>query len=164
MVSLCFLSDFRDNSERNQRHSLCPSESPISSQFFSISSQISAERSLNQKFTLILSTEPKTKILNKLKRVIDLLGVTLEELRSESRERRITDARTMLAAALPITQHQVAIILGCSQPAVHKMRKRHQILLRCDRKYRAKWEAVNAIDGNLSSVGQRLRRAALSSL
>lgn len=93
-------------------------------------------------------SEPKTKILNTIRIIIDFLGVSLEEIRSESRERRITDARTMLAAALPITQRQVAILLGCTQPAVHKMRQRHKHLLQYDKEYRETWEAVNLADGS----------------
>ena len=104
--------------------------------------------SLNQKNALILYFEPKTKILNTLRIIIDFLGVSLEEIRSESRERRVTDARTMLAAALPITQRQVAILLGCSQPAVHKMRQRHKHLLQYDKEYRETWEAANLADGS----------------
>ena len=44
--------------------------------------------------------------MNPLKRMIDLLGVTMEELRSGCRERRLADARTLLAAALPLTQNK----------------------------------------------------------
>ena len=86
--------------------------------------------------------------MNTLKVILDHLGVTLEEIRSESHERRITDARTMLAAALPITQRQVATLLGCTQPAVHKMRRRHKHLLQYDKEYREMWEAVNCVDGS----------------
>lgn len=86
--------------------------------------------------------------MNTLRVILDHLGVTLEEIRSESHERRITDARTMLAAALPITQRQVAVLLGCSQPAVHKMRRKHKQLLHYDKEYREMWEAINSIEGS----------------
>ena len=39
-----------------------------------------------------------------LKRMINTLGVTMEELRGGGRERRLADARALIAAALPITQ------------------------------------------------------------
>ena len=80
---------------------------------------------------------------NSLKQMIDTLGVTMEELRSRGRERRLTDARTLIAAALPITQAQAAELLGCSQPAVCVMRKRHKQLLVSDCYYRAKWQTIN---------------------
>lgn len=79
-----------------------------------------------------------------LKRMTDLLGVTMEELRDGGRERRLSDARALIAAALPITQQQMAALLDCSQPAVSAMRQRHKQLLVSDRHYRAKWEMLNA--------------------
>ncbi|MBR4147991.1 MAG: hypothetical protein IKU00_08945 [Bacteroidales bacterium] len=54
----------------------------------------------------------------------------------------------MLAAALPITQRQVAVLLGCSQPAVHKMRRKHKQLLHYDKEYREMWEAINSVEGS----------------
>lgn len=78
-----------------------------------------------------------------LKRMINTLGVTMEELRGGGRERRLADARALIAAALPITQEQVAELLGCSQPAVSAMRKRHHQLLVSDCHYRAKWQSLN---------------------
>lgn len=88
--------------------------------------------------------------MNTLKRMIDTLGVTMEELRGGCRERRLADARTLIAAALPITQAQAAELLGCSQPAVCAMRKRHQQLLASDCYYRAKWQEIN----NATSIKQ----------
>ena len=80
---------------------------------------------------------------NTLGTLIEILGVTLEELRGDSHERRVTGARTMLAAALPLTQQQLAALLNCSQPAVHKMRRRHLILLRYDKEYQARWNNLS---------------------
>lgn len=80
--------------------------------------------------------------MNPLKRMIDLLGVTMEELRSGCRERRLADARTLLAAALPLTQEQVADLFDCSRQAVGKMRKRHPGLLQSDAHYRGLWEKL----------------------
>jgi len=79
-----------------------------------------------------------------LNEILDTLDVTLEELRSGKREQRLSDARTLIATALPITQRQAAELLGCSQPAVCVMRKRHKQLLVCDCHYRAQWEMLNA--------------------
>lgn len=83
--------------------------------------------------------------MNKVRRIIKLLGVTIEELRSENRTRRVADARSMLAALLPATQEQVASFLGCTQPAVHKMRRRHTILLQNDYVYQRKWKEVFSV-------------------
>ena len=84
--------------------------------------------------------------MNALKQTIDLLGVTMKELRGKCRERRIADARTLVAAALPIAQHQVAELLGCTRQAVSKMRRRHKALLTCDAAYRAKWEQIKSLN------------------
>lgn len=84
--------------------------------------------------------------MNPLKRMIDLLGVTMEELRSGCRERRLADARTLLAAALPLTQEQVADLFDCSRQAVGKMRHRHEGLLRSDANYRNKWEQISNLE------------------
>lgn len=89
-----------------------------------------------------------------LKEMLDTLGVTLEELRSGKREQRLSDARTLLAAALPITQCQLAELLGCTQPAVCVMRERHKQLLVSDCRYRAKWEKLNAMSETSGSPTQ----------
>ena len=86
---------------------------------------------------------------NPLKRMIDLLGVTMEELRHGGRERRLSDARTLLAAALPISQVEMAELLNCSRQAVGKMRHRHDGLLMSDANYRARWEMMKAEMRNL---------------
>ena len=83
--------------------------------------------------------------MNPMKKMTDLLGVTMEELRGEGRTRRISDARTLLAATLPITQQQAAALLNCSQPAIHKMRKRHNDLLASDLFYKEKWNKLQNI-------------------
>lgn len=83
----------------------------------------------------------KTK--NPLRAMMDELGVSMEELRSGVRTRRLADARTLLAAALTATQKQLAVLFNSSQPAVSAMRKRHAALLKSDPRYRAKWERVS---------------------
>lgn len=83
----------------------------------------------------------KTK--NPLRQMMDVLGVSMEELRSGVRTRRLADARTLLAAALPATQKQLAVLLNSTQQAVSAMRKRHSALLKSDSHYRAKWERIS---------------------
>ena len=83
--------------------------------------------------------------------MIDLLGVTMQELRGGCRERRLCDARSLLAAALPVTQCQMAELLDCSRQAVGKMRQRHATLLRCDENYRTKWEAIVPLSDQIKS-------------
>lgn len=90
-------------------------------------------------------------VMNKLKKMIEVLGVTMEQLRSGCRKRHLTDARALLAAALPATQCQVAELLGCSQPAVGKMRRRHKELLAGDAGYRAKWERLMSLELKVKS-------------
>lgn len=85
---------------------------------------------------------------NPLKQMIDLLGVTMEELRNGGRERRLADARTLLAAALPISQEQMAELLNCSRQAVGKMRHRHNGLLMSDAAYRTKWNSITSTNNN----------------
>ena len=87
------------------------------------------------------SSQAKEK-MNPLRRMLDTLGVTMEELRSGSRERRISDARTLLAAALPVTQKQAATLLNCSQAAVSAMRIRHKKMLETNKKYKDKWITI----------------------
>ncbi len=84
--------------------------------------------------------------MNNLKQMIDLLGVTLVELRSGNRERRLADARSMLAAALPITQCQLAALFNCSQAAVCAMRKRHRQLFETDLRYKEKFLKLQTIN------------------
>lgn len=86
--------------------------------------------------------------MNTIRSVIDFLGVSLEELRSKRRTQRLADARSMLAASLPVSQQQVAAILGCTQPAVHKMRRRHEALVQCDAAYRSVWKALLSYHGS----------------
>ena len=86
--------------------------------------------------------------MNTIRSVIDFLGVSLEELRSKRRTQRLADARSMLAASLPVSQQQVAAILDCTQPAVHKMRRRHKELLQCDSAYRSVWMALSSYHGS----------------
>jgi len=83
-----------------------------------------------------------TNTMRTLKKIIDTLGVTLGELRSGSRKRQLSDARCLIAAALPVSQRQMAELLNCTQPAVSFMRQRHKQLLVCDLDYRNKWEKI----------------------
>ena len=82
---------------------------------------------------------------NPLRQMMDALGVSMEELRSGVRTRRLADARTLLAAALPATQKQLATLFNSSQPAVCAMRKRHAALLKSDAHYRAKWQRISSL-------------------
>ena len=86
-----------------------------------------------------INNEKQNQKMNPLRRMLDTLGVTMEELRSGSRERRISDARTLLAATMPITQAQIAVLLNCSQAAVSVMRKRHKQQIETNKKYKDKW-------------------------
>lgn len=74
------------------------------------------------------------------------LGVTLEELRSGSRQRRLVDARSLAAALLmrqPFTRQQdVAQLLEISQPAVSQLLARHEGLLKGFPAYRRKWHEI----------------------
>lgn len=84
--------------------------------------------------------------MNPLKHLMSTLGVTLEELRSGSRQRRLVDARSLAAALLmrqPFTRQQdVAQLLGISQPAVSQLLARHEGLLKVYPAYRRKWEEI----------------------
>ena len=82
---------------------------------------------------------------NPLRAMMDELGVNMEELRSGVRTRRLADARTLLAAALPATQEQLATLFNSTQPAVCLMRKRHAALLKSDAHYRAKWQRISSL-------------------
>ena len=74
------------------------------------------------------------------------LGVTLEELRSGSRQRRLADARSLAAALLmrqPYTRQQdVAELLDSDQSAVSRMVARHWNLLKANPAYRKKWKEI----------------------
>ena len=84
-----------------------------------------------------------------VKKVIDLLGVTFEELRGKSIKRRVTDARTLMAAWLHESQHVnqlcIASLINVNQSAVSKMLRRHKNLLECDSAYRKKWSTIKTI-------------------
>lgn len=82
---------------------------------------------------------------NPLRQMLDALGVSMEELRSGVRTRRLADARTLLAAALPATQKQLATLFNSTQPAVSAMRKRHAALLKSDPHYREKWQRITSL-------------------
>jgi hypothetical protein len=82
---------------------------------------------------------------NPLRAMMDELCVSMEELRSGARTRRLCDARTLLAAALPATQKQLATLFNSTQPAVSAMRKRHAALLKSDPHYRAKWQRITSL-------------------
>ena len=55
------------------------------------------------------------------------------------------NARTLLAAALPATQKQLATLFNSTQPAVSAMRKRHAALLKSDPHYREKWQRITSL-------------------
>lgn len=84
--------------------------------------------------------------MNTLKQILNTLDVTLEALRSGERGRKLSDARALIAAALPLSQEQVAELLNCSRQAVGKMRRRHEGLLRSDANYRAQWEQILSLE------------------
>lgn len=90
--------------------------------------------------------------MNPIKIITETLNVTMEELRGGGRKRPLCDARTLLAAALPATQQQMAEVLGCTQVAVCLMRKKHKTLLAIDPGYRAKWEQIQSkLNSNLKN-------------
>lgn len=74
------------------------------------------------------------------------VGVTEEELLSRSHISRISDARSLVAAALTdragVRQVDIAALLGTSQAAVSKMLGRHKLYMHYV-DYRRKWESLN---------------------
>jgi hypothetical protein len=96
--------------------------------------------------------------MNSLKLLMDTLGVTLEELRSGSRQRRLVDARSLAAALLmrqpPTRQRDVAQLLGISQPAVSQLLARHKGLLKGYPPYRRRWNQLAGMeDGRCGRQG-----------
>jgi len=83
---------------------------------------------------------------NPLRRLLDALGVTLEELRGKGRRRELADARSLVAAALmrqPFTRQQdVARLLGVGQSGVSYLLKRHRELMKGDPGYRERGREV----------------------
>ena len=86
------------------------------------------------------------KNMNRLKQMMDTLGVTMEELRSGGRRQRLVDARSLVTAALMsqsfTRQQDVAQLLGLSQGAVSALMKRHGKLMESDREYQEKWKEL----------------------
>jgi predicted XRE-type DNA-binding protein len=86
--------------------------------------------------------------MNSLKHLMDTLGVSLEELRSGSRQRRLVDARSLAAALLMqqrfTRQQDVAELFGISQSAVSQLLSRHKDLMEVDAGYRRKWSLVSS--------------------
>ncbi len=82
--------------------------------------------------------------MNPIKIITETLGVTMDELRGGGRKRPLCDARTLMVAALPATQQQMANLLDCSQVAVCLMRKKHKTLLATDPCYLAKWKQIQS--------------------
>jgi len=89
------------------------------------------------------------KNMNRLKQMMDTLGVTMEELRSGGRRQRLVDARSLVTAALLsqsfTRQQDVAQLLGLSQGAVSALMKRHGKLMESDKEYRGKWGEIELI-------------------
>ena len=81
-----------------------------------------------------------------IKFILTILGLTLEDLLGCHKNRKVSDARALIAAALKtifhLSQKDIANTLGRSQAAVSKMQKRHEDLLGSDREYKEKWDRV----------------------
>ena len=79
---------------------------------------------------------------------LDALGMTMEELQTDSRETNVVDARTLLAARLKdchgTLQADIANMLGLTQAAVSKMLARHRSMLLYNAPYRHKWERIRS--------------------
>ena len=92
------------------------------------------------------SSQVNEKVMNRLKQMMDTLGVTMEELRSGCRRQRLVDARSLVTAALMsqsfTRQQDVAQLLGLSQGAVSALMKRHGKLMESDREYQEKWKEM----------------------
>lgn len=78
---------------------------------------------------------------------LEALGVTMEELRGNSRETKVVDARSLLAAQLKhyhgMLQVDIAALLGVTQVAVSKMLTRHRLMMLYNTPYKRKWAKVN---------------------
>lgn len=78
---------------------------------------------------------------------LEALEVTMEELRSNSRETKVVDARSLLAAQLKhhhgMLQVDIAALLGVTQVAVSKMLTRHRTMMLYNAPYRRKWQLVS---------------------
>ena len=78
---------------------------------------------------------------------LEALGVTMEELRSGSREAKVVDARSLLAAQMKhhhgMLQVDIAALLGVTQVAVSKMLTRHRTMMLYNAPYRRKWQLVS---------------------
>lgn len=78
--------------------------------------------------------------------LLSALGVTKQELSSNIRTQRLSDARAMVAYILGkhshMTQQDIANLFETSQAGVCKMQMRHQSLLDSNREYRSKWEIL----------------------
>lgn len=82
--------------------------------------------------------------MNPLKKMMESIGISLEELRGRGRQQKLVDARSLVAAVLmsqPFTRQQdVAELLGISQSAVSHLLKRHRELMEVDEVYKRKGE------------------------
>ena len=83
-----------------------------------------------------------------LKALLEALDVTMEQLRSGCRQRRISDARALLASLMAQRYHAsqacIAALFNTQQNAVSKMQRRHRDLLATDPAYRELWGMLNA--------------------
>ena len=81
-----------------------------------------------------------------IKLILMLLGVTFEELIGCHKNRKVCDARALIAAALKtifhMSQKDIASTMGKSQAAVSKMQHRHEDLLGNNTEYKEKWEKL----------------------
>lgn len=72
--------------------------------------------------------------------------MTMEELRGNSRETKVVDARSLLAARMKhnhgMLQVEIAALLGVTQVAVSKMLSRHRTMMLYNAPYRRKWQQV----------------------
>lgn len=98
------------------------------------------------------------KNMNRLKQMMDTLGVTMEELRSGGRRQRLVDARSLVTAALLsqsfTRQQDVAQLLGLSQGAVSALMKRHGKLMESDREYQEKWKEITGEEARRKPVAE----------
>ena len=87
-----------------------------------------------------------------LEELLKILGVSVRELQSRVRTRRLSDARSMIAALLApkyrMRQQDVADLFGTSQAAVSKMLVRHHQLMQFNTVYRNRYEQLYKLMSN----------------
>lgn len=79
-----------------------------------------------------------------LEKLLEVLNVSQKELESKVRTRRLSDARSMIAAFLSsryyVRQHKLAEIFCKTQPAVCAMIARHKLMMQVDYVYKLRYE------------------------